>query len=743
MNTGGLAGRCLVQGVEDLDVSQLPAEAMGARGGAAPRSLFCRAVSVQQRWEHPQTHPQFHGEGWRAGRLWTAWMFCQLELQLEGLPDWTRILHSGASVQQWKEALVTMDGLIATASSTAALFQDVVALLVPDPLALALAAGKQQLQLEMTKALNSTWTSISALDARLEGALAQVNAVAEEVQIYSSKAVQSFREGLTTLRAMRLQGTAAAALESFEGQRPSDRRFVLPHGHLDLGSLGSSFFVAAMDADLSALHRGLVTNDEFGRFATRALDLTEGEAEELLTSLCQQQLTLTPRQLDALSFDVQLPGLRLLLRDAEITPLEWTAGLQLKQSLGVGIEGNGWISSSNALDLFQVLDPGGLGLLSASNLRILVGQLSLCDYRELLRSELGNFSAVLAAADGNADLKVLPAELLAQAAPYCISETDALMLHARLDVLSQGFIDLFAFSSTRPRLFGRLDPLGTGQLSRRRFESAAATVTLSGLRLVLFEVAPGGQADLLQRADIDQGGTLSSWEFIVLGNLLGLSDANALQLFGSLRLVENDEFWGKAMQGHPGSKRLEDVDAEASNFLGLIDSSGNGRVERQELETWALYRLALPASSLSKVRPTGRRGRTPSVVVLRALLASRQEYALLTADSDDDDLISPQVGVAPRLELLDINEDGFLQRNELLVASAPELKLFDFRRPRHVALLWKAAPRLQELQLLGCRRLALKGDVTSAGIFRAVDLAATGEARGWHGCASPKVHDRH
>ena len=39
-------------------------------------------------------------------------------------------------------------------------------------------------------------------------------------------------------------------------------------------------------------------------------------------------------------------------------------------------------------------------------LRLLVGELSLCDYRELLRSELGNFSASLAAADVNADFKV-------------------------------------------------------------------------------------------------------------------------------------------------------------------------------------------------------------------------------------------------------------------------------------------------------------------------------------------------
>lgn len=78
---------------------------------------------------------------------------------------------------------------------------------------------------------------------------------------------------------------------------------------------------------------------------------------------------------------------------------------------------HGRISSSNALDLFQVLDPGGLGVLSAPNLRLLVGQLSLCDYRELLRPELGNFTAVLAAADTNADLKVLPAELVSQATP--------------------------------------------------------------------------------------------------------------------------------------------------------------------------------------------------------------------------------------------------------------------------------------------------------------------------------------
>ena len=45
-------------------------------------------------------------------------------------------------------------------------------------------------------------------------------------------------------------------------------------------------------------------------------------------------------------------------------------------------------------------------------LRFLVGsQLSLCDYRELLRSELGNFSSVLAAADANDDLKAVGTEI--------------------------------------------------------------------------------------------------------------------------------------------------------------------------------------------------------------------------------------------------------------------------------------------------------------------------------------------
>ena len=32
---------------------------------------------------------------------------------------------------------------------------------------------------------------------------------------------------------------------------------------------------------------------------------------------------------------------------------------------------------------------------------------------------------------------------------YCISESEAMALHAQLDVLAQGFVDLFALSNSR------------------------------------------------------------------------------------------------------------------------------------------------------------------------------------------------------------------------------------------------------------------------------------------------------
>ena len=54
---------------------------------------------------------------------------------------------------------------------------------------------------------------------------------------------------------------------------------------------------------------GIITNEEFRRFATRdvstdrGLGLTDAEAEELLMLLCQQQQRLSPRDLDALKVE--------------------------------------------------------------------------------------------------------------------------------------------------------------------------------------------------------------------------------------------------------------------------------------------------------------------------------------------------------------------------------------------------------------------------------------------------------
>ena len=57
------------------------------------------------------------------------------------------------------------------------------------------------------------------------------------------------------------------------------------------------------------------------------------------------------------------------------------------------------------------------------------------------------------------------------------------------------------------------------------------------------QVAPGGQGDLLQRADIDQGATLSQAEFTVLGQLLGLETGNVQLLFGLLPRACNGRVW--------------------------------------------------------------------------------------------------------------------------------------------------------------------------------------------------------
>lgn len=166
------------------------------------------------------------------------------ELQLDGLPDWTRILRSAASVQQWlgqgqpeKEALVTLDALIATLSSTGALYQDSVALLVPETVEMALATG-EQLQRMVKEAWASAWPLAAQLDPqRLEEVLARMEGALQQLQGYGRRGVEGCKEGLASLRVLRLPPAVATALESFEAQRPA-RRFGLPKQQLDLGLTG-------------------------------------------------------------------------------------------------------------------------------------------------------------------------------------------------------------------------------------------------------------------------------------------------------------------------------------------------------------------------------------------------------------------------------------------------------------------------------------------------------------------------
>ena len=57
------------------------------------------------------------------------------------------------------------------------------------------------------------------------------------------------------------------------------------------------------------------------------------------------------------------------------------------------------VTSENALELFTALDPGQLGYLTADSLRMIRGHLALCDYRELVKSDLGDLNQTLLAAD--------------------------------------------------------------------------------------------------------------------------------------------------------------------------------------------------------------------------------------------------------------------------------------------------------------------------------------------------------
>ena len=82
-------------------------------------------------------------------------------------------------------------------------------------------------------------------------------------------------------------------------------------------------------------------------------------------------------------------------QDGQISQQEWAAGLLRKR-----------VTSVNARDLFEALDPGQLGYLTVDTLRLIRGNLALCDYRELVKPELGDLNQTLWDADTDGNLRV-------------------------------------------------------------------------------------------------------------------------------------------------------------------------------------------------------------------------------------------------------------------------------------------------------------------------------------------------
>jgi CUB/sushi domain-containing protein len=258
------------------------------------------------------------------------------------------------------------------------------------------------------------------------------------------------------------------------------------------------------------------------------------------------------------------------------------------------------VSQSNAMLLFALMDPSQRGSVATSQLRIFRGRVALCDYRELVEAEYGTLFDALTIADLDMDGKVMPDEFIGQARSFCLSDSESLELHAELDVQEEGFIDLTSLGAERmpfmlhrngslvgyrtclqsyfkrdsalisqdietandgfpATFFGFLDQgariawevpfamgevlknvdvFNTGEVSKTRYSQLfAGEATLAGLRIMLFEVAPNGDAELFSRVDRDDNGEISLPEFVHMMRLLDYSVSNAELLYVTLNFA--------------------------------------------------------------------------------------------------------------------------------------------------------------------------------------------------------------
>jgi hypothetical protein len=175
--------------------------------------------------------------------------------------------------------------------------------------------------------------------------------------------------------------------------------------------------VASLDTDGNKA----VLADEFVK-AIRQLGLTETNAKSLLEQLCpipiQNEGLLIDRQLDAVSYDVGLASMRVLIRSehkdsvALVALADSNGDGQISTAEWISLTSEMSITQTNALRIFDKLNPSKREAIPAAALRLFQGHIAFCDYRELLSAEYGDLYTALKAADLNKDLRVVFSEIM-------------------------------------------------------------------------------------------------------------------------------------------------------------------------------------------------------------------------------------------------------------------------------------------------------------------------------------------